>query len=201
MPSKNVHSARSSDLESASRASARLVAAREQSRTAPARGVAVPPPAQWASLAARIESRGPRAPGDPPPPLPPPEIDLADIDAAGDRGWNAWLAWACEAAPAEAAFVVDRHGLAIASRGELPDEDREAVSTRLVVALEQAARLDPDEDGGERPSLSIDWRGRTWSATWCADVVLCVVSVEAVPRARLAHVAAAIARAAEGLSS
>lgn len=219
MPTKIVRSARWSDLESAGRASARLVEARDATRSAP--GVVVPPPVRWASLAARVEQLGARAPATEAPLTPPPEIDLAALDAAGDRGWNAWLSWACEVAPADAAFVVDRHGLPVASYGELADDDREASATRLVMALDQAARLSSEDHGADErgaderrtdehgaderatsgASVSIDWRGRAWSATRCADVVLCLVSVDAIPRARMAHVAEAITRAAAGLAS
>lgn len=198
MTAKSEPSVRSSDLEAAGRAASRLVAAREASPKKA--GVVVPAPVRWARLPERPRHAGWPASVEPPV-APEPDIDLAAIEAAGDRGWNAWLAWACAAAPADAAFVVDHHGLEVASYGDVPDEDREVAATRLVMALEQASLLEsPERDEAATPTVSIDWRGRTWTASREAGVVLCLVSLDPIPRARLARVASAIGRAAAGLA-
>ncbi|UJR85384.1 hypothetical protein [Sandaracinus amylolyticus] len=160
----------SDDLEAAGRASARLVSARDRAsaeRTSEA---------AWAKLARPRRE------------VPEPEIDLG----AGDRGWNAWLAWACEVAPAEAAFVVDRHGLPVASFGEASD----VVATRLVMALEQAAQLDE----GEGVTVCIDLRERAWTARRAGEIVVCLVSREPFERSALSRVLDPIARAVARLS-
>jgi hypothetical protein len=67
----------------------------------------------------------------------------------GSAAWNKLLDACLQTAAAEAAFLMDPHGLIIASRGARPGEELEAIGARLMVALEQADRI-----AGE-PALSM----------------------------------------------
>lgn len=76
----------------------------------------------------------------------------------GSRRWGELLAEVlevAEAAGAKAAFAVDAQGLTICQTGEIDGEKLEATGARLVIAVEQAARM---EAFSQRPrALSIEF--------------------------------------------
>lgn len=193
MRPKNALSEPSSDLERARASAARLVA----SRGAQAASPTGEPPA-WARLGARPWDREIAAA----PALvevAEPSFDLAAIESAGERAWNAYLEWAIASAPAEGAFFVDDHGLVIATRGALPSDDLESSATRFVLALDQAARIDPTAPAAS--AVVVDVGERWWTGLRVASsIVLVLVGATPIPRARAARIAQALARAVDGLS-
>lgn len=102
------------------------------------------------------------APSAPPPPPRPSMVPLVTRrepikgpDAGfGAGGWNKLLDACLQTVGAEAAFLMDPHGLIIASRGARPSEQLEAVGARLMVAFEQADRIGADADEA-MPALSM----------------------------------------------
>ena len=129
--------ASSSDLEAARRASERLVGA--PAATAPA----APPPSYVRFGAQRRDAD----PGELSTSFPnPPELEAHALDAFGDEHWNSFLEWIARASEADAAFVMDVHGLSIASTGALGPEEIDLMGTRLMIAFEQAARMREGDD-------------------------------------------------------
>jgi hypothetical protein len=128
--------ASSSDLEAARLISERLVAPVVAEPTKAAPGYV-----RFAAPAHEEE------PGEAPASFPsPPELDLRSLDAFGDEHWNEFLEWIARASRAEAAFVMDVHGLSIASFGALRPEEIDMMGTRLMIAFEQAARMREGND-------------------------------------------------------
>lgn len=128
--------ASSSDLEAARRISERLAGPVEVAETP-----AAPTYVRFAA-AARDED-----PGEAPASFPsPPELDLRSLDAFGDEHWNEFLEWIARASRADAAFVMDVHGLSIAAFGALRPEEIDMMGTRLMIAFEQAARMREGDD-------------------------------------------------------
>jgi len=70
----------------------------------------------------------------------------------GPDGWNKLLDACAAVTGAEVALLMDPHGLIIASRGPRQGDDVEAVGARLMVAFEQADRID-----GQRSTLSMSF--------------------------------------------
>jgi hypothetical protein len=70
----------------------------------------------------------------------------------GPEGWNKLLDACVAVTGAEAALLMDPHGLIIASRGPRQGEELEVVGARLMVAFEQADRID-----GQRSTLSMSF--------------------------------------------
>jgi hypothetical protein len=60
----------------------------------------------------------------------------------GPQAWNRLLDGCAAAVAAEAAFLMDPHGLVVAARGPRPAGEVEAVGARLMVALDQADRIE-----------------------------------------------------------
>lgn len=127
--------ASSSDLEIARRISERLASG--SSAAAPT------PPAPSAPSYVRFAAGARDAdPADAPASFPrPPDLDLRSLDSFGDEHWNEFLDWIARASHADAAFVMDVHGLSIASTGALGPEEIDLMGTRLMIAFEQAARM------------------------------------------------------------
>lgn len=98
----------------------------------------------------------PAAPAHSPAPSPAPHPAKRELVAApaagfGPAAWDALLDACLSAARAQAAFLMDPHGLVISSRGASADP-LEAVGSRLMLAFEQADRI-----GAERTlSLSAE---------------------------------------------
>lgn len=159
----------SDDLERARAASQRL----KGSTTAKA------PEPGYVSFAAPAEAppgppwRATRAPGTVPPriapvrptPAPQPRPSLAPIVTRreplkgptagfGSAGWNKLLDACLQTVGADSAFLMDPHGLIIASRGSKPSEQLEATGARLMVAFEQADRIGAEVEGA-KPALSM----------------------------------------------
>lgn len=189
MHPKSDPSAPSSDLERARAAAARLVA----SRSARAAAAEIAPP-RFAKLRPRERDAGAPPAAD----LAEPEWDLSAIESAGERAWNAYLDWAIASGPADGAFFADDHGLVIAARGTLPTDDLESAATRFVLALDQAAMVDPASAG--TPTVVVDAKERWWTGLYVArSIVLVLVGRSPVPRSRASRIAEALARAVEGL--
>jgi hypothetical protein len=99
------------------------------------------------------------APTPPPakPPVPKPSVPLmtrrrplnAPSAGFGPESWNTLLETCCAAVAADAAFLMDPAGLIISSR-EREADGLEAVGARLMVAFEQADRID-----GQPTTLSL----------------------------------------------
>lgn len=70
----------------------------------------------------------------------------------GSSAWNKLLDACLQTAVAEAAFLMDPHGLMVAARGPRVSNDLEAVGARLMVAFEQADRIGGES---EQKALSI----------------------------------------------
>lgn len=62
----------------------------------------------------------------------------------GAEVWNNLLDGCLSTADAAAAFVIDGHGLVVATRGDLSAEAAESIGARLMVALDQSAQLLPN---------------------------------------------------------
>ena len=74
----------------------------------------------------------------------------------GESGWDAMLAKVLRAAPATGAFVVSSEGLTVASAGGIENVESESAGARLLVALEQAARIGGAQ--GEADSVIVPFR-------------------------------------------
>lgn len=78
--------------------------------------------------------------------------------STGRAPWDRFLSWARLLTQAEAAFVLDEHGLVIAVHGTLPMEELERIGARLLAALEQARKMYVAEPS--TPSVNIALGGR-----------------------------------------
>ncbi len=96
-----------------------------------------------------------RAPSSPPPP----QIDARGFGAGV---FTPLLEWGLEAAAAEAAFLMDPHGLVVASIGRLGVGEAEAFGARLMVSLEHARAM-AGPDPGEA-AVVVEAGGRTLTA-------------------------------------
>lgn len=97
------------------------------------------------------------AAGQAPSPRRPPPTPLPG--ASGAERWDALLSWCLTSGGAMAAFVLDERSLLVASRGLLPFDDVEGMGGRLIVALEQASRLQ-EEGAPGHGAVSVDLDGR-----------------------------------------
>ena len=70
--------------------------------------------------------------------------------------WDPFLDWCRAVAEATTGFVLDRQGLFVAVRGTLSATEAEGIGSRVMVALEQARKIQP---GGPDPSVAIDFGG------------------------------------------
>lgn len=138
----------SSDLELARALSRLLAEPSAGERTAAASGFGVPPPDPSRFVRFR-QASAPRsgAPAEAPvaaspapaaPPLEPPAIAPGGFGAGV---FTPLLEWACRAASADAAFLMDPHGLVVAAVGSLGPEEAEAFGARLMIALDQARAM------------------------------------------------------------
>jgi predicted regulator of Ras-like GTPase activity (Roadblock/LC7/MglB family) len=147
-PAPNASS--SDDLAQARQASQRL---RAGQRTDPAAGEQ-----GYVSLGARGPVPPPPRIATPVPPAPRPSVPLmtrrqalrAPAAGFGPDAWNALLDAALSTVNGEAAVLMSPNGLIIASRGPRAGDELEAVGARLMVAFEQADRID-----GEHATLSM----------------------------------------------
>jgi hypothetical protein len=71
----------------------------------------------------------------------------------GPLAWNRLLDGCAATVAADAAFIMDPHGLVVASRGPRSHEEVEAVGARLMVAFEQADHI---EGGTVTLSLTVE---------------------------------------------
>lgn len=76
----------------------------------------------------------------------------AHVAGFGSSGWNKLLDACIVTAGAESAFLMDPHGLIIATRGPKASDELEGVGARLMVAFEQADRIN---GGGDKGTLSM----------------------------------------------
>ena len=106
-----------------------------------------PPPAPG-----RVSAHVTAAPARPSLPLMPRREPLkAPATGFGPQAWNRLLDACLAAVAAEAAFLMDPNGLVVASRGPRVSDELEAVGARLMVAFDQADRI----DGGGEGTLSM----------------------------------------------
>jgi len=69
--------------------------------------------------------------------------------------WSALLGWIRAMCSADAAFLIDRRGLLVASSGDIASDRAEGMGARLVLAFEHADRM---EDASQRSrSMVIDF--------------------------------------------
>ncbi len=126
---------------------------------APSRGSPFAPrPPLVAPLAARPAPPPPVPPAPVPPAPRPSSVPLmtrreplkAPSAGFGADSWNKLLDACVAVTGAEAALLMDPHGLIITSRGPRQGDELEVVGARLMVAFEQADRID-----GQRSTLSM----------------------------------------------
>jgi hypothetical protein len=78
-------------------------------------------------------------------------------DELGDSsGWASVLDWCSTALDADSAFVMDEQGLVVASCGVLDTDAAQGIGARLVLAFEQADRMDAAADS---QSIAIELGG------------------------------------------
>jgi hypothetical protein len=157
--------ASSSDLEAARRISERLAGASPPSAESP------PPPSYVrfaaSSPAAGATSSFPR----------PPDLDLRSLDSFGDEHWNEFLEWIARASHADAAFVMDVHGLSIASTGALGAEEIDMMGTRLMIAFEQAARMREGDDHVGAITIEFGEQSLTGLTVWIDESLVFTIGV------------------------
>jgi hypothetical protein len=78
--------------------------------------------------------------------LPAPPVVVPGEFGAG--AYTPLLEWACRATLADAAFLMDPHGLVVATVGSLATEEAEAYGARLMVALAHARAMDASGEQG-----------------------------------------------------
>jgi hypothetical protein len=83
-----------------------------------------------------------------PAPAAPPEPPAIAPGGFGAGVFTPLLEWACRAASADAAFLMDPHGLVVAAVGSLTPDEAEAYGARLMIALDHARAMSA-EGGGE----------------------------------------------------
>ncbi len=135
-------SAPSSDLERARAISRRLRGPRRERPVAPTASPARPRPA------AEPPTRSPAGVHAHAGALP---LDVLESGNLGSRFWNDVLSQCLELASEEGAsgvFAVDGQGLGIAQIGDFESGQMEATGSRLVIALEQAARMESFSERG-----------------------------------------------------
>ena len=91
-------------------------------------------------------------------------------DALGSRFWNELLVQCVELARAEGAtgaFAVDSQGLSIGQIGNLDPDEVEGTGSRLVIALEQAARM--ESFASHRPGSILIEFGDRWLTGFSID--------------------------------
>lgn len=69
----------------------------------------------------------------------------APVSGFGAQAWNRLLDACVAAVAAEAAFLMDPNGLVVSSRGPRAGDELEAVGARLMVAFDQADRIEPEQ--------------------------------------------------------
>ncbi|MBL8600516.1 MAG: roadblock/LC7 domain-containing protein [Myxococcales bacterium] len=74
----------------------------------------------------------------------------------GIEGWNHILDRCVELVGAEAAFVLDNHGLVIATRLAITPDEAQALGARLQAMLDQAQQLAGEGHGGRAVSLEFN---------------------------------------------
>lgn len=75
--------------------------------------------------------------------------------AYGAHAWNELLDALRNATGASAAFLIDAEGLAVAVRGDVGGGELEELGARLLVALDQVARLSAKRGAGEQALISM----------------------------------------------
>jgi hypothetical protein len=160
--------ASSSDLEVARRISERLAGA-----APPA--VETPPPPSYVRFGASSRDA---AALDAPASFPrPPDLDLRSLDSFGDEHWNEFLEWIARASHADAAFVMDVHGLSIASTGALGPEEIDMMGTRLMIAFEQAARMREGDDHVGAITIEFGEQSLTGITVWIDESLVFTIGV------------------------
>ena len=110
-------------------------------RSSPPTGA--PPPADGGYVRFLMPTSEPPT-GPPSPDVELPELPVGlELDGFGSAGWVRILAWCKRATDASGAFAVDGRGLTIAQLGDVGDV--ESIGPRLTFALEQVARMAPDQ--------------------------------------------------------
>lgn len=104
------------------------------------------------------------APSRPAAPPEPPVVEPGGFDAGS---LTPFLEWACRAAAADAAFLLDPHGLVVAKIGSLSAEEAEAWGARLEVALDPARAVPGAADEGTAVAIEAGERVVT---AFAADV-------------------------------
>lgn len=160
--------ASSSDLEAARRISERLAGASHPSAESP------PPPSYVRFAAAAPAPAATEAQGSFPRP---PDLDLRSLDSFGDEHWNEFLAWIARASHADAAFVMDVHGLSIASTGALGAEEIDMMGTRLMIAFEQAARMREGNDHVGAITIEFGEQSLTGLTVWIDENLVFTIGV------------------------
>ncbi len=74
----------------------------------------------------------------------------------GAEVWNELLDGCLASADATAAFLMDAHGLVVATRGALKQSDAEAIGGRLMAALDQIEQI---ERSGSACTVAIEFEG------------------------------------------
>ncbi|MDJ0867657.1 MAG: hypothetical protein QNK03_16255 [Myxococcota bacterium] len=112
-------------------------------------------------------------------------LGIRAADNLGSRFWNDLLSQCLELVLREggtAAFAVDERGLGIAQVGDLDSAEVEGTGSRLVIALEQASRM--ESFAGRRPGSILIEFGRQWLTGFAIEaangtrVVLGIVASE-----------------------
>lgn len=158
--------ASSSDLEAARRISERLAGASHPSASPP------PSPAyvRFAAPAFAAPAVTDSFPS-------PPDLDLRSLESFGDEHWNEFLEWIARASHADAAFVMDVHGLSIASTGALGAEEIDMMGTRLMIAFEQAARMREGNDHVGAITIEFGEQSLTGLTVWIDESLVFTIGV------------------------
>lgn len=161
--------ASSSDLEAARRISERLAGASHPA--------ASPPPSPAYVRFAAPALAAPAAPAATDSFPSPPDLDLRSLESFGDEHWNEFLEWIARASHADAAFVMDVHGLSIASTGALGAEEIDMMGTRLMIAFEQAARMREGNDHVGAITIEFGEQSLTGLTVWIDESLVFTIGV------------------------
>ena len=138
-------------------------------------------PAAWASAP-------PPAPVEEPDPEPP----MPD-NVSGSGGWTTLLEWCVVDLDTDAAFLTDDRGLVIASVGALGSDDAQAIGARMVIAFNQADRIDRSESRSISIELEAEWLTAIRVPLGDEHLTLGVLGREPLSRARRRAVYRAVA--------
>ncbi len=83
---------------------------------------------------------------------------LCEQEGFGFRSWNELLEWCLRVAHADHAFVMDHHGLTIASHGSLQGDAVESTGTRLMIAFDHADKMELGDGRARQMSIQLGAR-------------------------------------------